>query len=176
MVFVMFSLYAPIIMYVSAELLAGWLLNYFPLSLFVLWILLLSHVMATIKRKGTCVCKRDNDAVCKDAWGARPQPKHNSYAVKLGVCACCLFSYVIIILLLFYCGIWPVVALMHYLDILDVCSIATSSLENQMTFPFGKLHTFDLFTLASSSSANSEVSFGFLNFSGGWIYIFIILN
>jgi len=100
MVFVMLSLYAPIIMYVSAELLAGWLLNYFPLSLFVLWILLLSHVMATIKRKGTCVCKRDKDAVCNDAWGARPQPKHNSYAVKLGVCACCLFSYVIIILLL----------------------------------------------------------------------------
>ena len=59
------------------------------------------------------------------------------------------------------------VALMHYLDIWDVGSIATSSLENQMTFPFGKLHTFDLFTLASSSSANSEVSFGFLNLSGG---------
>ena len=40
-------------------------------------------VMTMIKRKGTCVCKRDKDAVCNDAWGARPQPKHNSYAVNL---------------------------------------------------------------------------------------------
>ena len=56
---------------------------------------------------------------------------------------------------------------MHYLDLRVVGGIVTSSLENQMTFPFGKLHTFDLFTLASSSSANSEVSFGFLNLSGG---------
>ena len=71
-------------------------------------------------------------------------------------CACWLYSYVIIILLLFDCCVWPVDALMLYLHFRDVGGIVTSNLENQMTFQFGKLHTFDLFTLASSSSANSE--------------------